>query len=126
LATAGEEVDAGQAALHAAWACDDGNAGRQADACRMRAVALFMKARSEGRWLANDTATETLLLADLYRRAGELGQVAMVCAEGLALHPKEPILSLLLAHQRLARRKDRRTYTVAQALQQEKARARGN
>jgi hypothetical protein len=119
LAADGEEAGAGQASLHAAWACDDGQADAQAEACRLKAIALLTSAREKERWLPNDRASASLLQADLHRRAGNFGHVASACEEGLAADPEEPVRSLLLIQRRLAMRGDRNAYTIQQALEQQ-------
>jgi Uncharacterized protein conserved in bacteria (DUF2225) len=110
----GNERDAGWAALHAAWICDDKGPAK-ADICRQKAIALFTAARAKGQSFAQGGATEALLLADLYRRTGQFDQVEAVCAEGLALKPEALIQSLLEAQRQLAQAQDRKRYTVADA-----------
>jgi hypothetical protein len=113
---AGEASNAGWAALHAAWACDDAKTAHGADVCRRKAIALFVSARAKAQTFSQDGASESLLLADLYRRTGQLEQVARVCAEGLAQHPKDPLPALFAAQQQMARAGDRAAHTVQEVL----------
>jgi len=114
----GDDADAGSAALHAAWICDDEQAMANADICRRKAIAFFANARAKGQKFASDGATEALLLADLYRRTGQFDQVAAICEEGLAHHPEELMQSLFAAQRQLARNRDRQSHTTDEVLEQ--------
>lgn len=116
----GEEAGAGECALHAAWACDDVHSTPQADACRIKAIEHFKSGLGRGKWFAEEPVAASLMLADLYRHIGQFGEVARVCAEGLRVQPGEPFTTLLRVQQALAQSQDRQTYTIEQALDQQK------
>jgi hypothetical protein len=59
--------------------------------------------------------TQEAILADLYRRAGQFGQVAAICDEGLAKGPGEVITKILEFQKTLAERRDLARHTVAHA-----------
>jgi hypothetical protein len=120
LAGSAEEAAAGDAALHAAWVCDDAGADTAAAACRLKAIGHFQSGRSQGKWWPDNAAAESLLLADLHRRRGQFEEVARFCEEGLRGQPQELLRSLLLAEQQFARDADRKVYTIEQALQGQK------
>jgi hypothetical protein len=110
----GKDAEAGWAALHAAWICDD-KAAEKADFCRQKAIALFLGARSKGQTFVKGGATEALLLADLYRRSGQFDQVDAACNEGLTQQPDLLMKSLFLAQRQLAHSRDRGRHTVEEA-----------
>ena len=114
----GDDADAGSAALHAAWICDDEQAMANADICRRKAIAFFANARAKGQKFASDGATEALLLADLYRRTGQFDQVAAICEEGLAHHPQDFMQPFFAAQRQLARNRDRQSHTTDEVLEQ--------
>jgi hypothetical protein len=118
----GGDANAGRAALDAAWICDDARAAEKADICRRKAIASFTGAKAKGQQFAGDGATESLLLADLYRRTGQFDQVEAICNVALAQHPEELIQSLFSAQRQYAQNQDRQRHTIeeAQDLQKQK------
>ena len=70
----GEDLGAGWSALHAAWACDDAGKPAAAVLCRQQSLASFERARAGGKSLPGfeDPGAEEILLADLYRRTGDV------------------------------------------------------
>jgi Uncharacterized protein conserved in bacteria (DUF2225) len=119
-AAAGDDANAGRAAVDAAWICDDKQAMAKADICRRKAIALFTNAKAKGQQFAGDDATEMLVLADLYRRTGQFDQVESICNDGLARHPADLMQSLFSAQRRLARNQDRQRHTVEEAMNLQK------
>jgi hypothetical protein len=109
-----KESAAGWDALHAAWTCDD-QAAEKAEFCRRKAIVLFIAARAKGQPFAKERTTEDLLLADLYRRSTQFDEVEGVCANGLAQRPHQLMAVVFLAQRQLARGRDSKRYTVADA-----------
>ena len=115
---AGEAVEAGWAAVHAAWACDDAGQAYIAAAvrCRIRAVALFDRAREAGHSFAETPAVEAAILADLLRRSGHFEEAKAAIARGLAHHPGANTRPVLLFQHLLCERQDTAAHTVQEAL----------
>lgn len=91
-------ADAGWAAVHAAWVCDDEKPERAAG-CRQRALELFERAAANGQSFMADRASERILCADLLRRCGDFDRAVSVCDEGLAAKAKG-FLRQVLAYER--------------------------
>ena len=67
-----------QLRLQAAWACDDGGSAEGAARCRLAvAEAIQNMERFGGHFHVNDGRADYALLADVYRRAGELDEARM-------------------------------------------------
>jgi hypothetical protein len=91
-------VEAAETAIWAAWAADDAGADEDAGRARRRALDLLDEARRRGEhYIANPDA-ETLVMADLARRAGEFGRAAELL-DGLAA-VGDPRFAAIVAFQR--------------------------
>ncbi len=110
-------AEAGWAALHAAWACDDARNRAAAIACRKKAIELLRGAQSRGVSFAPEPAAEQAVLADLLRRSREFEAVEAICLEGLKANPSAILVQVLEYERALARRRDGKCYTVEQAAQ---------
>lgn len=107
--------EAGWAALHAAWVCDDATAIESARQCRRRAFALFQQAQHTRKPFAQEKGVEAAVLADLLRRTEQFDLVAAVCQEGLRQGSKAAVRDVLLFQIELANRRDARCYSVEDA-----------
>jgi len=114
--TVGEVSEAGWASLHAAWACDDRDATRAAQECRLRAVQLFRAARERRLSFAPDVGAEEAVLADILRRAHNHDEVQKVCEEGLATKPGDVIRKVLRYQMQLAAAGDANRHTIEEAV----------
>jgi hypothetical protein len=109
-------AEAGWAAVHAAWACDD-EGSPTASRCRERAVQLFRMAQDLRQSIALQPGAAEGILADLLRRSGHDNEALRVCREGLALDPV-PLVAAVLRFQRiLVERGDRGAHTVTDAME---------
>ena len=107
-------VEAAETALWAAWAADDAGADEEAARARRRALDLLAEVRLRGEHYIGNPDAETLVMADLARRAGEFERAAELL-DGLAA-VGDPRFAAIVAFQRerLAAR-DTGRYTVEEA-----------
>jgi hypothetical protein len=92
-------ADAGWSTLHAAWICDDLQAGDSASLCREQAIDRWRRGKQVGQLFADDMATEFALVTDLYRRMGEFEHATVSCSEGLDLDDVPPAVEAMLRRQ---------------------------
>lgn len=117
----GAYVEAGWAALHAAWACDDAEAqtaaiGRHASTrCRAKAIELICLCREAGLPFSEQEGVEEAVLADLLRRSGQFEEVPAVCGIGLARNPDEAVRRVLVYEEELAEKQDSACHSAAEA-----------
>ena len=111
---AGNLSNAGWAALHAAWACDDAGPDFASAAveCRNRAVALFLKARKQGQPFLPEPGAEEALLVDLLRRAGRFDEAEAEIQRGLEKAASNFLRRLLMFQRRLCRAQDTRVHRM--------------
>lgn len=122
LAADGELVDAGWAALSAAWAADDSEDMKKreeepssssdpelaqflqqfasldpeaASHCRRLAVGYWQEARERGGAIADDRPTESALLADLYRRVGDFETAQATAKAGIDARAEGVVFDML-------------------------------
>lgn len=119
LEEAGEQSDAGWAAVRAAWVCDDADASKQAKASRQRAVALFKQAHLQEKNFVMGPGAEEAVLADLLRRSGNFEEVEAMCKQGLEKNPEKLIKNILLFEQHLSHQKDEKCYTIQEMVKSE-------
>jgi hypothetical protein len=113
---------AAQAALNAAWSCDDemrypddaAKMQKAADECRKRAISLFNHLMDSGGKVAEEAGIAELLLSDLLRRSGQFEAAETVAVDGLAQQPNEAIAQALEFEKARALEFDRQRYTFAQ------------
>ncbi|MDM8000256.1 MAG: hypothetical protein QUS33_09710 [Dehalococcoidia bacterium] len=110
----GDLVGAAFACLEAAWACDDVSLAEGARNCRLKAVAMFEKAREEGLSFSSQVGAEEALLADLLRRSGDFGRALDYCAAGLKRSPGRIIAAVLRLEETLIARHDIAHHTVGE------------
>lgn len=92
----GNHVDAGWSALNAAWVCDDADANAPARNCRMQAALFFEMAMKKGDPFAENRDYETLILADVLRRAGEFERTIKLCGEYQKDEMEDWLMAVLL------------------------------
>ena len=109
-------ADAGWAAVHAAWACDD-EGSPAAIRCRERAVPLFRMALEQRQTVARQPGGNEGIFADLLRRSGQDGDALAACRDGLALDPEPLIAAVLRFQQVLIGQGDRKAHTIADAME---------
>jgi uncharacterized protein (DUF2225 family) len=95
----GVHADAGWAALHAAWICDDSGQPDAAHRCRARAVELWRKAKKLGQNYSDETYTEFALVTDVLRRIGDFDHAVEACREGLDEKDIPPAVEAMLRRQ---------------------------
>lgn len=109
---AGDDEQALEAILRAAWMCDDAEDSDGAIACRLIAAELVRMLPS------SEEAEAALLRAELLRRA-EHFEAAIEIAKSVALSADREWLSALLGFERNhAAQRDSRIYTVEEALRE--------
>jgi hypothetical protein len=113
---AGDLPTAGWRRLHAAWVCDDIANVEEAREQRRAALALFERARAQGKLAMKSVAGgDQLLLADLARRSGEFAQALEFCEAGLKMAEVTEFVRKILAFEReLVLARDVGTHTVAE------------
>jgi hypothetical protein len=114
---AGDFGAAGWRRLHAACACDDAALQEEARVQRLKALALFEKARAAGgHAMKSVLGGDEILLADLARRAGEFDQAFQFCTAGLVLaHLPEFVGKLLRFERALVMARDTACHNVGEA-----------
>ncbi|MBM3153606.1 MAG: hypothetical protein FJZ96_15620 [Chloroflexi bacterium] len=113
---AGNHAEAGWAALHAAWVCDDLKPP-MASFCRSKAIQLFQGAMETGETISEETGVAEAVMADLYRRTGEFEKAQMVCLSALFKPLPELITQVLTFQKSLTEKQDEGCHTVGQAVE---------
>lgn len=109
---AGKVGEAGWAALHAAWVCDDARFIESARRCRLRAVELLRQAQVLGQAFGESPAAELAILSDLLRRSGRFREASRSARLGLQ-QQGAPLEQRLLAFTiRLCEKQDAARYTL--------------
>jgi hypothetical protein len=91
-------VEAAETALWAAWAADDAGEAESAARARRRALDLLAEVRLRGEHYIEDPDAETLVMADLARRAGAFDRAATLL-DGLTA-VGDPRFAAIVAFQR--------------------------
>lgn len=118
--SAGELASAGWSSLRAAWICDDTNDDEHAQECRWQAYNLFQEALQAEQQIAQQNGAGTAVMIDLLRRSGRFEWAMSIAEEGIQRAGLEQIFYNIFRFQyRLAGQRDRRCYTIAQALSNE-------
>ena len=112
----GELAAAGFACIGAAWVCDDASLDAVARVCRLKAVALFQKARESGQAFTEQTGAEEALLADLLRRSGNADLALDFCEAGLKRGPDRIVSAVLRFEKTLIARCDTAHHTLEEAI----------
>lgn len=108
-------ASAGFACLEAAWVCDDAHLAEGARNCRLKAIALFQKARESAQAFAEQKGAEEALLADLLRRSGDFDLALDFCKAGLKRGPDRIVSAVLRFEKTLIARCDTAHHTVDEA-----------
>ena len=104
-------VEASETALWAAWAADDAGADEAAIRARRRVLGLLDEVRRRGEHYIEDPGAETLVMADIARRAGEFDR-ATELLHGLGAID-DPRFGAIVAFQRgRVAARDRGRYTI--------------
>lgn len=107
-------VEAAETAIWAAWAADDAGADETAAQARRRALDLLAEVRRRGEHYIEDPGAETLVMADLARRAGRFERASELL-DSLA-SVDDPRFTAIVAFQReRIGARDTGRYTVAEA-----------
>lgn len=117
LEAARDYPESGWAAVHAAWVCDDNQAGKGSDSCRRRAITLFRIAQAHEIRFSTNENVEAIILADLLRRCGMFDDAVAVCKEILAENPEITFKRILLVQLGLAKKRDRARHSVDEVVQ---------
>ena len=107
----GEGVEAGWAALSAAWACDDAGRSGGAERCRIRAATLFEAVIQAGQTFSPEATGDAAILADILRRCGRFSEAIAFCATEVGPETPERIAAGLAFQRFLCEREDRRAYS---------------
>ena len=102
--------------IHVAWACDDEGQAEQASECRRKAAAMFKRAELAGQEVAKQDGVNLVILADLLRRSGQMGEVIAIVKRKISRVGKKRIRRLLEFEMKLAQGGDRSYFTVDEAL----------
>ncbi len=97
---------AGIMSLNAAWVCDDYDEREHAISCRKKAGELLRKAMDMHQRFMEELYEEHLLLADIFRRAGEFLDAMNECKKGMELAPPEIIKKALVFEEELIKMED--------------------
>lgn len=89
----GRSAEAGWAAVHAAWACDDAKDEIGGRGCRERAVPL-LRAAMRARPIPEADEVLRRVIVDLLRRQDRLDEAAEACEAALAISPEDAALVL--------------------------------
>jgi len=92
---------AAEAAIHAAWICDDNHLIRGAKQCRQRTIDMWRQAMRKGQSLGKQIGAEESLIVDLLRRSKQFAEAQATCIEGLEKKPGKYIRDILLFQQKL-------------------------
>jgi hypothetical protein len=101
------------ACLHAAWACDDRQAGDAAAVCRDRALECATRARTANQPLLAPAQAESLLVADVLRRTRRFDDARATL--DAAAPPSTAFLDLFAFERDLIALEDAGVHTVAEA-----------
>jgi len=113
----GELVDAGWAAVFAAWVCDDASNEIGAQNCRKRATVLLQRAREVGQRFSAEVGGEEAIMADLLRWSGQFELPLRLCEEGLKKNPQRIISRVLRFQKILISRSDVACHKASEATQ---------
>jgi uncharacterized protein (DUF2225 family) len=112
-----QHSDAGWSALHAAWQCDDEKSESAAEHCRQSALAFWKAAKSAGQQFGDDLAIEFVIVADLYRRAGDFESAIVTSSDALDAEELPPLFERLLRREKsLAEQKDKQRHSLSELL----------
>lgn len=111
----GDRAGAGHAALHAAWASEDGGSNKPAAAYRGEAIRHFLSCAKTGISFAGDRFEEKALLVDLFRRTGQFEHATTVANELASLEASSWAREVAAFQLALLARQDVRKYSVAEA-----------
>jgi len=119
---AGQIAEAGWAALHAAWVCDDGNGfASAAIACRRRSVELLGEAKARGQKFCRYAGEEDALLVDLFRRTNQMDHARRVCRRRLQQRPSKNARTILQFQVVLIESGDTLAHSVGEIIVQPRA-----
>jgi hypothetical protein len=91
----GRFSEGGWASVYAAWVCDDNQFTKAAEACRGKALALFVAARNHQQAICETAEDELILIIDLMRRKGDFDAALALCEPEIQKPYSEETLSLL-------------------------------
>ncbi len=110
--------EAGWAALHGAWVCDDDpRRSSVANECRRRALYFFEKAHFTNENYADSFFREALLKIDLLRRLGYFEQAAAAVEKELQSEHSRREQCILAYEEDLIEARDDRCHTISEALE---------
>lgn len=110
--------EAGWAALHGAWVCDDDpRRSSVANECRRRALYFFEKARFTNQKYADSFFLEELLKIDLLRRLGYFDQAAAVVEKEQQSDRSRREQCILAYEEDLIEARDDKRHTISEALE---------
>lgn len=112
---AGNYAAAAWAIVHAAWVCDDAEKSESAQECRSKAAEMVLRAIEAGQEFTRQRGAETVILADLLRRAGKFAEAGQVIARRRADIQDDTILNMLAFQERLIARGDVACHTLDEA-----------
>lgn len=110
-------VEAGWTAVQAAWACDDAEAAGAARHCRLRAESLLGRAVAAGQRVDELPGVDSLIRAELLRRADAFEEATERLQAGLSLNLPDKLRLLLLFETSLIERQDTARHTVQEGLE---------
>lgn len=108
-------AEAADAALHAAWACDDAELADAARACRERAIAYFRQAFDAGQLAGLIGEFAGVTLVDLLRRVGHFEEARAEAAARLLKSSDERVRDALTLEQQYCAQGDSAIHRLSEA-----------
>lgn len=113
---AGDYAAAAWAIVHAARVCDDEEKSESAKICRIRAANMVLRAIAAGQEFTEQRGAETVIPADLLRRAGAFAEARTIIARRRPGITDSTILRLLAFQDSLIARGDVARHTLDEAM----------
>lgn len=113
---AGDYAAAAWAIVHAARVCDDEEKSESAKTCRIRAANMVLRAIAAGQEFTDSGGAETVILADLLRRADAFAEARTIIARRRPGITDSTILRLLAFQDSLIARGDVACHTLDEAM----------
>jgi len=112
--------EAGWAALHGAWICDDSAVKDKAVSCRLKALAFFTICKEQNRpfSLTGDRTDELLVMADLLRRTRQFDAAKQLCEKEMQAGHDRRVFELLDFQIELIENNDDRCHEMAEILEE--------
>ena len=105
--------------LHEAWIHDDTGDTVRASAARLNALDLLNLVHQEGGMVFEEHGSDTVMAADLLRRAGEFERATQVCSEALADSSINGVRQVLEFERKLCESGDAECHSLSEVFEKE-------